>query len=522
MTVEYYDYIIVGSGIAGLYTALLATKHGSVLILTKGSIDDCNTKFAQGGIAVALGKDDSPELHFQDTMAAGDGLCDADAVRILTNEAADSIADLIKLKVPFDTLNGQISLGREAAHRLPRVIHAGGDATGEYIERTLSGDVRSLNIRVLEHRLANRILIDHDKVEGVESVDYRTGSVEEYRCRFLILATGGAGNLFEYTTNSDVVTGDGIALAYDAGAEITDMEFFQFHPTVLRLPGVAPFLISEAVRGEGGILKNIHGTPFMAHYAPEAELAPRDVVSRSILYEMKKTDSDKVLLDVTHLPARLVTTRFPHIYRFCLDHGLDITSESIPVAPAAHYLMGGVKVNSWGETNIAGLFAVGETACTGVHGANRLASNSLLESVVFGKKVVQRTTLPHKVSAIPPFDVTDQVREYYFLPDRESLPDVMPVSFPRLQHLMWDKVGIIRSGDGLSQAANTLASWQFTMPQPVGRSAYELNNLVLCARLASESALLREESRGAHFRTDYPHSVPDWQRHIVIRERHDN
>ncbi len=515
MKANHCDYIILGSGIAGLYIALLAIERGSVLILTKGSIDDCNTKYAQGGIAVAMGKDDSPELHFNDTMAAGDGLNDAEAVRILTDEAADCIADLIKFGVPFDTLDGEINLAREAAHSVPRIMHAGGDATGEYIEVTLSRQVRSTPIKVLENCLASEILVRNGKVTGVKALDCRTGSVEEYRCQFLILATGGAGRLFKYTTNSDVVTGDGIALAFEAGAEISDMEFFQFHPTVLRLPGVAPFLISEAVRGEGGILRNVEGHRFMPDYAAEAELATRDIVARSIVYEMKKTHSDRVFLDVTHLPSRFITTRFPHIYRFCREHGLDITKGLIPVAPAAHYLMGGVKVNIWGETNLSGLFAAGETACTGVHGANRLASNSLLESVVFSKRVVQRIEVA--AAARHREERSDEAISYS-LPHREALPKVPPLNLPNLQSLMWDKVGIIRSGKSLREAAGILATWESLLPQPSDRPSYELNNLVLCARLMTEAALLREESRGAHFRTDFPRTSPEWQGHIVFRK----
>jgi len=509
------DYIIVGSGIAGLYIALLAMERGSVLVLTKGNIDDCNTRYAQAGIAVAMGKEDSPELHFKDTMAAGDGLSNAEAVRILTDEAADCIADLIKFGVPFDTVDGEITLTREAAHSVPRVMHAGGDATGEHIEVTLSRQVRSTPIEVLENCLASEILVQNGKVIGVRALDCRTGSVEEYHCQFLILATGGAGKLFKYTTNSDVVTGDGIALAFEAGAEISDMEFFQFHPTVLRLPGVAPFLISEAVRGEGGILRNVEGHRFMPNYAAEAELATRDIVARSIVYEMKKTHSDRVFLDVTHLPSRLITTRFPHIYRFCRDHGLDITKGLIPVAPAAHYLMGGVKVNIWGETNIPGLLAAGETACTGVHGANRLASNSLLESVVFSKRVMQRTEM-----TAPPRHREERSDEAisYCLPRREVLPKVPRLNLPNLQSLMWYKVGIIRSGKSLKEAASILATWESLLPQPSDRPSYELNNLVLCARLVTEAALLREESRGAHFRTDFPQTSPEWQRHSVFRK----
>jgi len=540
---NHYDYIVVGSGIAGLYVALLAIKRGSVLILTKGSIDDCNTKYAQGGIAVAMGKDDSPELHYKDTIAAGDGLCDTEAVRILTEEAAECIADLITLGVPFDTLDGEITVAREAAHSVSRIIHAGGDATGERIEVTLSRQVRSTPIKVLEYCLVSDILLEDGRVKGVRALDWRTGSAEEYGCQFLILATGGDGRLFRYTTNSDVVTGDGIALAFEVGAEVSDMEFFQFHPTVFRLPGVAPFLISEAVRGEGGILRNVEGYRFMPDYTPEAELAPRDIVTRSIVAEMKKTHSDRVFLDVTHLPARLITTRFPHIYRFCRDHGLDATKGLIPVAPAAHYLMGGVRVNSWGETSIPGLFAAGETACTGVHGANRLASNSLLESVVFGKRVVQRTESLDKAGLASSFAVAGEAEQFHFLPDREMLPDVPPLNLPNLQALMSEKVGIIRSGEGLNEAASILATWRpspdkgrgregvlfsrpspdkgqgwegLPFPTPTDRASYELDKLVLCARLMTEAALLREESRGAHFRTDFPEPRPEWQRHMIF------
>jgi len=512
---NYSDYIVVGSGIAGLYIALLAVERGSVLILTKGSIDDCNTKYAQGGIAVAMGREDSPELHFKDTVAAGAGLSDPEAVRILTEQAADCIADLIKFGVPFDTLDGEITLTREAAHSVPRIMHAGGDATGEHIEVTLSRQVHSSPIKVLEDCLASQILVQRGRVVGVKALDSHTGSIEEYSCKFLILATGGAGRLFKYTTNSDVVTGDGIALALEAGAEISDMEFFQFHPTVLCLPGVAPFLISEAVRGEGGILRNVEGHRFMPDYAAEAELATRDVVARSIVYEMKKTHSDRVFLDVAHLPSRLITTRFPHIYRFCQEHGLDITKGLIPVAPAAHYLMGGVKVNIWGETSIPGLFAAGETACTGVHGANRLASNSLLESVVFSKRIVQRTEM-----SIPPRHGRNGSGKAIScrLPEREALSKVPSPNLPNLQSVMWDKVGIIRSGKSLKEAAGILATWESLLPQPGDRPAYELSNLVLCARLVTEAALLREESRGAHFRTDFPRTSPEWQRHIVFRK----
>ena len=507
-----YDYVIVGSGIAGLYTALLAKKYGSVLVITKGSIDDTNTKFAQGGIAAAIGKDDSPELHFKDTIAAGDGLCNEEAVRILVTEAADCIADLVKLNVPFDTLDGQISLTKEAAHSMPRILHAGGDTTGEHIETTLSSQVRAAKIRVLEDSLVTEILVEEGTVRGIRVLDCRTGFIGEFGCRYLILATGGGGQLFKVNTNPNVATGDGIALAYNAGAEITDMEFYQFHPTALHLPGVPTFLISEAVRGEGGILRNVAGRHFMLDYTPAGDLAPRDIVSRSILSEMKKTGSDKVFIDVTHLPPHTITTRFPHIYSFCLEQGLDITKDLIPVAPAAHYMMGGVKTNIWGETSIAGLFACGETACAGIHGANRLASNSLLEAVVFGKRIIKRTGDGIKTTPSP--EKHGAVRQS--LSNKRTPKAAIAPSLSALQQLNWDKVGIIRNREGLTEAANTLAAWQRALSQPSDRPSYELSNLIVTGRLMTEAALLREESRGAHFRTDFPATLPEWQRHIVF------
>jgi len=510
-----YDYIVVGSGIGGLYTALLAKEQGSVLVITKGSIDDCNTKHAQGGIAAAIGKGDSAELHVQDTINAGAGLSNEEVVNILAKEAPARIADLVGYRVPFDTINGEIALTMEAAHSVPRILHAGGDATGEHIELALSKKVRDYRIQVLENFLATEILVENGKVAGVKAIDCRTGTQEEFQCRFLILATGGAGQLFKYNTNSAIATGDGIALAFSAGAEITDMEFFQFHPTALRMPGVPPFLISEAVRGEGGVLRNAGGFRFMSDYHEKADLAPRDIVARSILNEMKKTGSDKVYLDVTLLPANTITTRFPHIYRFCLDRGLDITKDQIPVAPAAHYMIGGVKTNSWGETNIAGLFATGEVACTGVHGANRLASNSLLEAIVFSKRIVERTkNKVNKEKEKTPNG--EKIRDMQLSLSHRPAPRILPApGLAMLQQLHWDKVGIIRDKDGLYQAAGVLAGWQNSLPRPTDQPSYELSNLILTGRLLTESANIREESRGAHFRSDFPQTLPKWKCHIV-------
>ncbi|HXK33412.1 MAG TPA: L-aspartate oxidase, partial [Dehalococcoidia bacterium] len=387
-----YDFIIVGSGIAGLYAALLARQHGTVCILTKGSIDECNTKYAQGGIAAAIGPDDDPALHLRDTVEAGAGLVDEDAARILVEEAADRIHDLVTFGVPFDSTDGEVALGREAAHSRNRILHAGGDSTGAHIEISLSNVARMSRITIKEYVEAEDIAVDAGRAAGVLALDTRMNVTTRFDAGAVILATGGVGQMFRVSTNPDVATGDGIALAYRAGAEVQDMEFIQFHPTALRLPGVPVFLISEAVRGEGAVLRNAAGERFMPGYHEKAELAPRDVVARAIVSEMTKTGADSVYLDVTHLDAARVTARFPQIYRHCLDHGVDITREPVPVSPAAHYMMGGVRTNTWGETTLPGLYACGEVACTGVHGANRLASNSLLETVVFAKRIVERIT----------------------------------------------------------------------------------------------------------------------------------
>jgi len=504
-----YDYIIVGSGIAGLYTALLAKPHGSVLVLIKGGIDECNTKHAQGGIAAAIGVKDSPELHFKDTIAAGAGLCNEEAVRILVKEAPDRISDLVNFGVHFDTMDGEVALTREAAHSVPRILHAGGDATGENIEVALSRMALLANIVILEYCLVTSVIVENGTACGVRAVDIRTGKVQEFRSRAVILSTGGGGKLFNFTTNPDIATCDGIALAYNAGAEITDMEFFQFHPTALRLPGVEPFLISEAVRGEGGILRNKDGYRFMFDYAAKGELAPRDVVARSIVAEMKKTGADHVYLDVTHINPLKITARFPHIFRYCYVNGIDITRSPIPVSPAAHYMMGGVKVNTWGETNISGLFACGEVASTGVHGANRLASNSLLEVVVFAKRIVQRVQEGNSVTR-----GTKEIR--YSLSNGKKSAEVPPLSLTRFQSLMWDGVGIVRSGKELERVVSVLSAWHKSIKEPADRPSYELANLLLAGRIMAEAALIREESRGAHFRTDFPKPSDSWLKHIIF------
>ena len=522
---RHFDYVIVGSGIAGLFAALSAREHGTVLILTKGSLDESNTKYAQGGIAAAVGPDDDPGLHLEDTIGAGAGLVDEQAAHILTNEAADRIADLVRFGVPFDSVDGEISLGKEAAHSRSRIIHAGGDSTGAHIELTLSDLARRSRVTILEYSQALDIEVENGAVTGISALDSRTNTSETFSCGHLILATGGAGQLFRVTTNPPVATADGIALAYRAGAEVQDMEFIQFHPTALRLPGAPVFLISEAVRGEGATLINADGRRFMFDYDPRAELAPRDIVARALVAEMQRTNTDRVYLDVTGLPPERTAVRFPQIMRYCAQYGLDITKDPIPVSPAAHYTMGGVRTNAWGETNLRNLYACGEIACTGVHGANRLASNSLLETIVFAHRIVART-LDYERSPTP------ELEGAISLPVRSSTAGAYSrsgnatavagvdtaLSLAALQSLMWDKVGIVRDGDGLLEAATALAAWERSAVRGEDRPSQELNNLLVAARLTTEAALLRTESRGAHYRLDYPETAESWRRHTVFRK----
>ncbi len=506
-----YDLIVVGSGIAGLYAALQAREAGaSVLVVTKGGIDEASTRYAQGGIAAAVGPDDSPEDHLRDTIEAGAGLVDEEAARILCFEAADRVADLVRYGVHFDSSNGEVALGREAAHSRSRILHARGDATGLEIELSLSSLARR-EITILEHTLANRILVDGGAVAGVEV--FASGRHRTFLAPTVVLATGGAGQMYRTTTNPVVSTGDGVALAYECGAEVMDMEFTQFHPTALVLPGRPVFLISEAVRGEGALLFNARGERFMPKYdAERAELAPRDVVARAALREMLETGADHVLLDVTSHEAGWLAARFPQIYARCQESGLDMAHDRIPVSPAAHYTMGGVRTNTWGETTVRGLFTVGEAACTGVHGANRLASNSLLETVVFAHRAVERLLRPPSPLPPPPAPTVDPC----VLGEPE--PDGGAPATAAVKELMWREVGIVRTGDGLARAASTLRRWAASIPEPRDREGYELRSIVTCARLASEAALLRQESRGAHYRTDHPAPSEAWRRHIVFRK----
>jgi len=524
--VKNFNVIVVGSGLSGLYGALLASRHGDVLVLTKARLEDCNTFHAQGGIAVALASTDSPDLHFRDTIEAGAGLCDSLAVRILVEDGPRRVRDLIDRGVRFDREDGQIALTREAAHSQPRVLHAGGDATGASIEATIAEQVQSSpRVTVHENCLVRDLLVDGDRVVGVEALDCATGELTRYTASAIVLATGGAGQLFSQTTNPDVATGDGIALAFRAGAELADVEFFQFHPTALAVPGAPRFLISEAVRGEGGILRNGAGERFMPGYDERAELAPRDVVARSIMFEIQRTGDPCAYLDVTHLDPSRFRERFPTISRVCQKYGVDVARQPIPVTPAAHYFMGGIRTNLWGETSLPGLYACGECACTGVHGANRLASNSLLETIVFSARVAERlldrernpNSDGNPLAIQPAPGLLEDLRVVVPSPsDSDGNFDAPAFSIDALRDLTWKLGGLSRNAAGLARLESIAANWQNRMSSEPVRSNVEMRNLTQLARLLALAGVRREESRGAHYRTDFPRTDPQWRRRIVL------
>lgn len=512
-----HDYIIIGSGIAGLFTALLASKHGTVLVLTKAALEESNTRYAQGGIAAAMSPDDSPRLHYEDTIAAGAGLCDERAVEVLTREAPGRIRDLLALNVPFDRQGSALSLGLEGAHRARRVLHAGGDATGFHIERTLCGALRDAGVEVIEGCFVTDLVIDEGRAVGVRALSGEGSHALEPHLmtgRHIVLASGGAGQLFSHTTNPQVATGDGLALGYRAGAELADIEFYQFHPTALAIPGLPSFLISEAVRGEGAYLRNAAGDRFMLRVDPRGELAPRDVVARAISAEMQRSGATQVYLDLSHLPHETVRSRFPTIDAYCKKAGLDMTTDPLPVAPAAHYLMGGLQTNLWGETNVPGLYACGEVACTGVHGANRLASNSLLEGLVFGARIVERTTRETAREAALSDANAFRICELAAV-SADQGPLEKP-SLPALQKLMWNQVGLMRDEAGLRAARTELAPWQNALPEPRTPADHEFKNMILIGSLMATAAIERRESRGGHCRRDFPDADTQWRRHIVL------
>lgn len=509
-----FDYIVIGSGIAGLSFALRAADKGSVALVTKRALADSNTAWAQGGVACVVSQEDSFDLHIRDTLVAGAGLCQEDAVRAVVTEGPARIRELIEAGVHFDEREGEhgreLDLGREGGHSKRRVLHFQ-DATGSEIESNLIRQVRAHNnITVFENHMAVDFLTTgklgyamQNSCVGVYVLNEITGEVETLRSDVNVLATGGCGKVYLYTTNPDIATGDGVAMAWRAGAVIANMEFIQFHPTCLFHPEAKSFLVSEAVRGEGGILVDSRGRRFMENHHPLKELAPRDIVARAIDAEMKRTGSKCVFIDISHKPADFVKQRFPTIYETCYRLGIDITSQPIPVVPAAHYQCGGVKTDLNGETSLRGLYAIGEVGCTGLHGANRLASNSLLEGLVLAHRAFEKTARNR------------QPRVEYDLPEWRpgSVQDVDELvvvyhNWDEIRRLMWDYVGIVRTDKRLQRAATRLRNlhaevqefyWNFKITTDL----LELRNLVTVASLIVDCAISRKESRGLHYTLDY-------------------
>jgi L-aspartate oxidase len=508
------DFLVVGSGIAGLNFALNAAKYGSVTAVTKKEIMESNTNLAQGGIAAVTRKDDSVQLHIEDTLNVGSGLSNKRIVKLLAEQGPEAIRDLLSFGVNFDKENGELHLTTEGGHSIARVLHSG-DSTGREIEQAMTESAReNRNIEVFENCYAIDLLLNNAECIGARILDIKKREIVDIFARATVLATGGVGYIYQNTTNPEIATGDGIAIALRAGAKIEDMEFVQFHPTTLNKPGAPHFLVSEALRGEGAILVNSAGKRFMLDYDRMGELAPRDIISRTIFNKLK---TGPVYLDIRHKGENFILDRFPMIHKECLKYDIDITTDLIPVSPAAHYICGGIKTNEYGETTVANLLAFGECACTGVHGANRLASNSLLESVVFSSLGAEKAKnyLKNEIEASP------QQKEIMF-----SNIETQELNYLKteLRKSMWDYVGIIRDEEQMGLMLRKLEHLNTRLAAISGNGVnthfLELKNMINVANLITTAAHTRKESRGTHYRADYPNTDDkNWLKHICLQQR---
>ena len=507
------DFLVIGAGVAGLRAAIELAAAGRVVVLAKREVTDSATHLAQGGLAAALSDEDEISLHLQDTLNAGDGLCNLEAAKVLVGEGPERIEELIQWGTEFDRQGTKLAFTREGAHSRDRILHAHGDSTGREILRALYAKAKTLkHISVFEFEFSTDLDVSNGRVSGIHLLSDR-GEYEHLAASAVLLATGGLGQLYLNTTNPAVATGDGVAMALRAGAEVSDMEFVQFHPTALYLKKAPRFLLSEALRGEGAFLRNLEMHRFMSKYHPMGELAPRDVVARAIVHELEvsRAKDPMVYLDLTHLHAEHVKKRFPRIYATCMEYNVDITTDLIPIRPAAHYAMGGVRTDLDGRTTVPGLYAAGEAAATGVHGANRLASNSLLEGLVYGARAgkIMRDEL-RPLSVRPS---TNQRAASNGPVDAGSEETIA-----QIQHLMWQDVGIVRSGSGLKRALQQLEQIAPRIARPHTRRACEAQNLHLTGRLVARCALAREESRGAHYRIDFPaHDDARFLKHSIVQ-----
>ena len=519
------DYAVVGSGVAGLRAAIELSQTGSVLVLAKSDLSDSATAWAQGGLAVALSDEDEISLHEQDTIKAGDGLCRADAVALLVEEGPKYITELIEWGTEFDRAGTKLAFTREAAHSRSRVLHANGDSTGREISRALLARAHSIpHLHLRAHAFTTDLIAESGNVVGLRFIDEMDGSLHELRAEALLLATGGLGQIYRETTNPDVATGDGMAIAYEAGAALSDMEFVQFHPTALAVKGAPRFLLSEALRGEGAILRNINLERFMKRYNEAQELAPRDVVARAIVSEMHRTSSEHVYLDMTAKPDGFVEKRFPRIYATCMSYGVDLARDVAPVCPAAHYVMGGVKTDLWGRTSLPGLYAAGETADTGVHGANRLASNSLLEGLVFGARsgqaMMKDAPVKKKHAARLPGNPAPKPGDpAQAEAQKNSTKPPASEALTKIREIMWRLVGVLRSGKELTSAIEQLKALELPKSEKHGRAECELRNMHALAVVMAKSALARQESRGSHYRADFAYrDDEDFGKHSVAQK----